>query len=225
MDFGSLGSFLIRESESKPGDYSLSIRDYDAVKHYRIRTLDEGGYYIARRISFADLNHLVEHYKVDADGLCTMLTKPCRPLEQPATEGLSYSSKDQWEIKRDSIQLSRKLGSGQFGDVWEGLWNGTTPVVVKTLKVGSMEPDDFLKEAAVMKKLRHPKLIQLYAVCTDMMPYYIVTELMKCGSLFDYLHDKGRALQMRQLVDMSAQVAAGMAYLEAQNFIHRDLAV
>ena len=67
----------------------------------------------------------------------------------------------QWEIPRETIRLSRKLGAGQFGDVWEGVWNGTTPVAVKTLKHGTMSPEDFLKEAAIMKKLRHPKLIQV----------------------------------------------------------------
>lgn len=40
---GRHGDFLIRESESKPGDYSLSIREGDGVKHYRIRKLDDGG--------------------------------------------------------------------------------------------------------------------------------------------------------------------------------------
>ena len=34
----------------------------------------------------------------------------------------------------------------------------------------------------------------------------------------------GRSLRMPQLVDVCAQVAAGMAYLESQNYIHRDLA-
>ncbi len=77
------------------------------------------------------------------------------------THSLTLSLSFQWEIARDTIRLNRKLGAGQFGDVWEGVWNGTTAVAVKTLKVGSMEPADFLKEAAVMKKLRHPKLIQV----------------------------------------------------------------
>jgi len=35
---------------------------------------------------------------------------------------------------------------------------------------------------------------------------------------------KGRSLKMQTLIDMAAQIAAGMAYLESQNYIHRDLA-
>merc|ERR1712141_274863 len=83
---------------------------------------------------------------------------------------------------------------------------------------------DFLKEAQIMKKLRHPKLIQLYAVCTLEGPIYIITELMRNGSLLEYLQGKGRTLKLPQLIDMAAQIAAGMAYLESQNYIHRDLA-
>lgn len=50
-----------------------------------------------------------------------------------------------------------------------------------------MDPKDFLAEAQIMKKLRHNKLIQLYAVCTVEEPIYIITELMKHGSLLEYL--------------------------------------
>lgn len=53
-----------------------------------------------------------------------------------------------------------------------------------------MDPKDFLAEAQIMKKLRHPKLIQLYAVCTVEEPIFIITELMKNGSLLEFLQGK-----------------------------------
>lgn len=50
-----------------PGSYALSIRDLDpntgeGVKHYRIRNMDNGGYYITAKISFISLKELVQHH-------------------------------------------------------------------------------------------------------------------------------------------------------------------
>ena len=205
------GTYLIRESESQPGSYSLSMREMDSVKHYRIRTHDNGSFYIAPRAIFRTLRDLVEHYKKDADGLCTNLTRVCPQGAQPQTEGLSYNTKDAWEISRTSLQLRQRLGAGNFGEVWAGVWNNTTAVAVKTLKPGTMTPQAFLQEASIMKKLRHDNLVQLYAVCSQDEPLYIVTEFMTNGSLLDFLQKgDGQFLQLPVLIDMAAQVSSAV---------------
>lgn len=219
---GETGTFIVRDSESRPNDYSLSVRDGDGIKHYRIRSLDNGGFYISTRARFTGLPELINHYMKDADGISVRLLNPC-PGESPTLHSLSY--KDPWEVPRDSITTNRVLGKGQFGEVWEGKWNGTIEVAVKMLKAGSTCKDDFLKEAMLMKKLSHPKLVQLYAICSDRDPILIVTELLRNGNLLKYLQEKsGKLLKLPELIDMSAQVASGMAYLEKNNFIHNDLA-
>ncbi|XP_072218898.1 tyrosine-protein kinase FRK [Leuresthes tenuis] len=224
-DGNQQGAFLIRNCESQRGERSLSVLDNGKVKHYKLKKNETGHYFVSKTRSFPTLKELVEYYSRQSDGLCVRLGQPCRKMEVPQTYGLSYNTVDQWEIDRTTIKLQRKLGAGQFGEVFEGLWNDTTSVAVKTLKPGTMDPQDFLREAQLMKRLRHPKLIQLYAVCTMEEPIYIITELMKNGSLLEYLQkDKGRTLRIKDQIEMAAQVAAGMSFLEIQNYIHRDLA-
>lgn len=57
------------------------------------------------------------------------------------------------------------------------LQNRSTLVAVKKLKPG-LDRNDFLAEAETMKQLRHPKLLQLYAVCTRQEPILIVTQVL-----------------------------------------------
>ena len=50
--------------------------------------------------------------------------------------------------------------------MWAGTWNNAVRVAVKTMKEGTMDADKFLEEANVMKRLKHPHVLQLKAICS-----------------------------------------------------------
>ena len=170
---------------------------------------------------FNSLNELVHHYMLQADGLCCSLTVPLtKPVNIPTTQ-------DMWEIERSTIKFLKCLTAGEFGETWEAnLLTEVSSVMIKTNIATNIPQETFLKEANILKKLRHDNIIHLHGVCTKEYPFYIVTELMETGNLQAYLnHHNGMGwnLMPSKIIDIAVQVANGMIYLGEQDYIHCDL--
>ena len=217
------GSFLVCNNEKRPGEYLLSLRYQDKVQHCELHKVG-ASFYLSPRKSFQSISKLIVYYnkeylptankqKVRLKNVCPHVSK-ASPLSE---EG------DKWETNRESVNLVKKIETGKHSELWEGVWNNIS-VAVKTTKPDSTETERLIKEIEILKQLSHPNMIELYAVCTQEEPIYIITELTKYGNLLSYLRGDGHSMELPRLIDMMAQIAAGMAYLGEHNYVHQDLA-
>jgi abelson tyrosine-protein kinase 1 len=89
LSSGINGSFLVRESESSPGQRSISLRYEGRVYHYRIQQGDDSAYFVTAESRFQTLAELVHHHSMHADGLITQLLYPAAKKDKPALFALS----------------------------------------------------------------------------------------------------------------------------------------
>ncbi|XP_041375599.1 guanylate cyclase D-like [Gigantopelta aegis] len=155
-------------------------------------------------------------------------------------EASHYFSLDDWEMKREWVVLNRKLGEGAFGTVYGGEafveGKGWVAVAVKTLKIGAIVEHklDFFGEAEMMKRFKHPNIVELLGVCTREEPMYCIMEFLLHGDLKTYLLSRRNlvGLDMREADEVNAEnltqiamnIASGLKYLHDLKYVHRDLA-
>lgn len=97
-------------------------------------------------------------------------------------------------VHQDAIQdieMGEKLGSGHFGNVYKGTWQGAA-VALKTLQDKSA---DLLNEVTLLKKLRHPNILCYFGTYSADGKLFLVTEFMSLGSLDTFLRQHKQPLE------------------------------
>ncbi|XP_017773846.1 PREDICTED: tyrosine-protein phosphatase corkscrew isoform X2 [Nicrophorus vespilloides] len=114
LERGKNGSFLVRESQSKPGDFVLSVRTDDKVTHVMIRCTQDNRYDVGGGEKFDSLAELIEHYKrnpmVETTGTVVHLKQPFNATRINAS-GIHNRVKQ--------LQEERYETTGKMGGFWE----------------------------------------------------------------------------------------------------------
>ncbi|XP_059631240.1 serine/threonine-protein kinase CTR1 isoform X2 [Cornus florida] len=136
---------------------------------------------------------------------------------------------DWLEISWDELHIKERVGAGSFGTVHRAEWHGSD-VAVKVLTVQDFQDDqlkEFLREVAIMKRVRHPNVVLFMGAVTKRPHLSIVTEYLPRGSLYRLIHrpSAGEVLDKRRRLRMALDVAKGINYLHCLSppIVHWDL--
>ena len=123
-------------------------------------------------------------------------------------------------IPFSELTIEKELGNGNFGTVYMGHIRSMKVAVKKSLN--GTNDESFKKEAEVMHKLSHQRIVRFLGFCCDAPDgrFYIITEYMSKGSLLNYLKSpEGRALTYGQLISIIDQVRSIQFHLLHNLFV------
>lgn len=129
-------------------------------------------------------------------------------------------------ISAKELTKTKKLGAGQFGEVWQGKCRGVD-VAIKYLKhFDSSMKEEFVAEVEIMAQVIHPHIVLLLGASTDDRPWSMVTELMSRGDLHHILHTPSIGeIPLNRKLGFAIDITSGMAWLTGKEvkILHRDL--
>lgn len=125
------------------------------------------------------------------------------------------------------FQLERRLGVGGMGVVYLATYSKTGQQVAVKVLSPAMSADTHLqrrfeREMSILKKLRHPHIVQYFGGGKQGNQHFYAMELVHGGSLEQVLKSKGR-LSWEQTIDCAMQIAKALEHAHNHGIIHRDL--
>ncbi|XP_039820274.1 serine/threonine-protein kinase CTR1-like isoform X2 [Panicum virgatum] len=178
-------------------------------------------------ISMVDISVQLKAMDISAEN-CNKEDIPGATLPKCLSIEPSFAA-DWLEISWEELELKERVGAGSFGTVYRADWHGSD-VAVKVLTdqdVGEAQLKEFLREIAIMKRVRHPNVVLFMGAVTKCPHLSIVTEYLPRGSLFRLINKaaNGEMLDLKRRLRMALDVAKGINYLHCLNppIVHWDL--
>ncbi|KAF5473745.1 hypothetical protein F2P56_005707 [Juglans regia] len=134
------------------------------------------------------------------------------------------------EMKKATKNFSkdRVLGSGGFGEVYQGELQDGTVVAVKSARVGNIKStEQVLNEVGILSQVNHKNLVRLLGCCVEGEQPLMIYEFISNGTLHDHLHGKfSTLLDWKTRLRIALQTAEALAYLHTAAYTpiyHRDV--
>lgn len=89
-----VGFFIIRASQSSPGDFSISVRHEEDVQHFKVMRDNKGNYFLWTE-KFPSLNKLVDYYRTTSISKQKQIFLRDRPREDQGRRGNSLDRRPQ----------------------------------------------------------------------------------------------------------------------------------
>ncbi|CCI40863.1 unnamed protein product [Albugo candida] len=149
-------------------------------------------------------------------------------LRDSTDEGSSGAKAAQSAFNRFDSQydLGKTIGSGTFSIVREGIHKPTKQkYAIKCIKRDGLTVEDIealTTEVAILKQMNHPNIMILYDFFAEDRYYYLVTEFMEGGELFDRIVEKSYYSE-REARDLVKLLLEAVKYCHDFDIVHRDL--
>lgn len=135
------------------------------------------------------------------------------------------SNQPQVRSFNNSYKTGKMLGEGAFSKVYEGRSKDGKIYAIKDVTKAKLTREDDLAlrdEIGILRAFTHPNIIRLYEVFDEPEHYYLVTEMMRGGELFDRIVNK-TFYNEKEARDVCKILFEALSYCHKNNVAHRDL--
>ncbi len=127
------------------------------------------------------------------------------------------------------FEIVAEVGSGAMGTVYRARWDKdgkSVPVALKVIALGLASNDGamarFEREANILKQLRHPHIVRLYATGRHKQTPFIAMEFVNGEGLDKVLGRRGK-MGWEDVVAYAKQLCDALQHAHEKGIIHRDL--
>ncbi|CAD8073319.1 unnamed protein product [Paramecium sonneborni] len=171
-------------------------------------------------------------------GPCSSQSRKPAATGQALVEGTQKGNIDGFKVgpdifvtlKQGSIsnfyKIEKSLGSGAFGEVRLVIHKSSgckrAMKQIRKDKIIKEDEENMFSEVNTLKELDHPNIVKLHELFQDAKNYYLVTEYLEGGELFQKITDMKHFTE-KMAADIMKQILAGVVHCHEKKVVHRDL--